>query len=371
VGPHPAVAAVRGCVRRGLADLQPGDLVLAACSGGADSLALAAALAFEAPRLGLRAGGVTIDHGLQPGSADRASQVVRLLRRLELDPAEQVPVTVRGGPGGGGPEAAARTARYTALDQLARRTGAAAVLLAHSQDDQAETVLLGLARGAGGRSLAGMPARRGRFRRPLLGLPRATLRDACLAEGLLPWDDPHNTDPAYARARVRHEALPALEAALGPGIAAALARTAAQLAADCDALDALAQAEAWRVEVAGLAEGSDQVRAVVQLEGLAEGGDQVRAVVQLEGLAELAPAIRTRLLHAAAQAAGCPAGALSAVHVAALDALVTDWHGQRGTDLPGGIRARRRYGKLLLCRGRPAAAAPPEPTKAEVAGGRE
>jgi tRNA(Ile)-lysidine synthase len=351
VGPPPAVAAVRGCVRRGLADLPSGDLVLAACSGGADSLALAAALAFEAPRLGLRAGGVTIDHGLQPGSAERAAQVVRLLRRLELDPAEQVRVSVRGGPGGGGPEAAARTARYAALDQVAWRTGAAAVLLAHSRDDQAETVLLGLARGAGGRSLAGMPARRGRLRRPLLDLPRATLRDACLAEGLTPWDDPHNTDPAYARARVRHQALPALEAALGPGIAAALARTATQLAADCDALDALARTEAWRIEVTG--------------------PDQVRTVVELDGLAELAPAIRTRVLHAAAQAAGCPAGALSAAHVAALDAMVTDWRGQRGADLPGGISARRRYGKLLLCRGRPAAAAPPEPTKAEVAGGRE
>ncbi len=389
MGPHPAVAAVRGGVRRGLADLQPGDLVLAACSGGADSLALAAALAFEAPRLGLRAGGVTIDHGLQPGSAERATQVVALLHRLELDPAQQVPVSVRGGPGGGGPEAAARTARYAALDQVARRTGAAAVLLAHSRDDQAETVLLGLARGAGGRALAGMPARRGCFRRPLLGVPRATLRDACLAEGLHPWDDPHNADPAYARARVRHEALPALEAALGPGMAAALARTATQLAADCDALDAIARAEGWRIEVVdprplragppGRAapdpgEGSDQVGAVGEVEGAAdrsEGGERVRAVVNLDGLAELAPAIRTRVLHAAAQAAGCPAGALSAAHVAALDALVTDWRGQRGADLPGGISARRRYGKLLLCRGRPAAAAPPEPTKAEVAGGRE
>ena len=124
------------------------------------------------------------------------------------------------------------------------------MLLGHTRDDQAETVLLGLARGAGARALAGMPAQRGRFRRPLLGVARATLREACAALGLEPWDDPHNADPAYARARVRHQALPALEDALGPGVAAALARSAAQLSEDCDALDAIAAAEAWRIELA-------------------------------------------------------------------------------------------------------------------------
>ena len=250
MGPHPAVAQARVGVRRCLADLAPGDLVLAACSGGADSLALAAALAHEAPRLSLRAGGVTVDHGLQAGSAERAGRVAALLRELGLDPVHQASVTVPAGPGSGGPEAAARAARYTALEQVAEQAGAAAVLLGHSRDDQAETVLLGLARGAGGRALAGMPARRGRFRRPLLGVARATLREACTAQGLEPWDDPHNTDPAYARVRVRHQAMPALEEALGPGVAAALARSAAQLSQDCDALDALAAAESWRIVLA-------------------------------------------------------------------------------------------------------------------------
>ena len=238
MGPHPAVAQARACVRRCLGDLEPGDLVLAACSGGADSLALAAALAHEAPRLGLRGGGVTVDHGLQEGSAAQASRVEAALLALGLDPVRQVRVTVP--PGAGGPEAAARSARYTALEQEARQTGAAAVLLGHTRDDQAETVLLGLARGSGARALAGMPARRGRFRRPMLGLARATLREACLAQRLEPWDDPHNRDPSYARVRVRHQALPALEEALGPGIAEALARSAAQLAADCEALDDIA-----------------------------------------------------------------------------------------------------------------------------------
>ncbi len=208
-------------------------------------------------------------------------------------------VTVAGGPGAGGPEAAARSARYAALEEAAREAGAAAVLLGHSRDDQAETVLLGLARGAGGRALAGMPARRGFLLRPLLGVPRATLREACLAAGLEPWDDPHNADPAYARARVRHQALPALEAALGPGIAAALARTAAQLSADCDALDAIARVEAWRISSGPGA--ADQ----------GGGGAGIRAVMQLEGLDGLArpsgPGCCTpRRWRPAARAARCP-----------------------------------------------------------------
>ena len=250
MGPHPAVAQARAGVRRCLGDLEPGDLVLAACSGGADSLALAAALAHEAPRLGLRGGGVTVDHGLQDGSGAQADRVVAGLGALGLDPVRQVRVTVNGLPGAGGPEAAAREARYTALEQVAHQTGAAVVLLGHTLDDQAETVLLGLARGSGARALAGMPARRGPLRRPLLGLSRATLREACLAQRLDPWDDPHNRDPSYARVRIRHQVLPALEQALGPGIAEALARSASQLAADCEALDAIARGEAWRIQPA-------------------------------------------------------------------------------------------------------------------------
>ena len=386
MGPPPAVAAVRSGVRAGLAGLAPGDLVLAACSGGADSLALAAALAHEAPRLGLRGGGVTVDHGLQDGSADRAAQVAALLGRLGLDPVRIATVTVASGPGRGGPEAAARTARYAALEQVAEQTGAAAVLLAHSRDDQAETVLLGLARGSGARALAGMPAQRGRLRRPLLGLSRAALREACQALQLEPWDDPHNFDPSYARARVRHQALPALEAALGPGIAEALARSAVQLSADCAALDAIAAAEEWRIHRAGPGPGpADAGGAAAGGRGVAGdglggtgvataapgsaaagggaataqpadpaahagvgAGAELRAVLDIDGLDGLAAAVRGRVLRSAALAAGCPGGSLSASHVAALDALVTGWHGQRGADLPGGIRVQRRYGKLLF-----------------------
>jgi tRNA(Ile)-lysidine synthase len=330
MGPHPAVAQVRYAVRAGLAGLSPGDVVLAACSGGPDSLALAAAVAFEAPRAGLMAGGITIDHGLQPGSAGQAAQVTAVLERLGLSPVLSVAVTVpRPGDTSGypGPEAAARSARYAAFDEAAERADAW-IVLGHTLDDQAETVLLGLGRGSGARSLAGMAPVSGRYLRPLLGIRRAQTQAACAAEDLHPWTDPHNDDPAYARARVRR-LMPALEDALGPGVALALARTAELLRADADVLDSLAAAEA--VHLGGTA--------VAQADGWSA-----------EALAGLPAAIRHRLLRSAALAAGSPAGALSQRHVASLDELVVAWHGQRWADLPGGIRCLRRYGRLLFTR---------------------
>ncbi|GAA0550391.1 tRNA lysidine(34) synthetase TilS [Actinomadura livida] len=331
MGPDPAVAAVRLAVRRVLEELPEGAMVLAACSGGADSLALAGALAFEAPRAGRQAGGVTIDHGLQAGSGERADAVVRTMADLGLDPSGSIAVTVDGT---GGPENAAREARYTALDEAAERLGAAAVLLGHTQGDQAETVLLGLARGSGTRSLSGMPAEFRRrsdvlYLRPLLELDRATTRRACKAMGLDPWDDPHNVDPAYARVRVRHEALPVLEKTLGPGVAEALARTAKMLREDADYLEEVA------------------ARAFTDLEAPDDGE---RVALRLDGLKEQPRAIRTRVLRMAALKAGSPAGTLAAVHVDAVERLVTAWRGQRHVDLPGGVRAVRRYGKLLLGR---------------------
>jgi tRNA(Ile)-lysidine synthase len=341
MGPHPAVAEVRVAVRGCLsgAGLAPGDLVLVACSGGADSLALAAALAFEAPRLGFRGGGVTVDHGIQQGSAEQAGRVARELAAMGLDPVRSVGVTVAR-PGAGqpadarrmpdypGPEGAARAARYRALDEAASACGAAAILLGHTRDDQAETVLLGLARGSGTRSLAGMPERNGRCLRPLLGVGRATTRAACAALGLEPWDDPQNADPGYARARVRHRVLPVLEAELGPGVTEALARSAGLLRSDADFLDALAAAEAER---------------------LGRGGPGIG----IADLAALAPGIRSRVLRNAAIDAGCPPGALTAGHVVALDALVTGWRGQRWANLPGGVRGERRHGKLQFSSGEP------------------
>ena len=201
----PAIADVRRAVRASLAALAPASsttapLVLVALSGGPDSLALAAATAFEAPRAGLRAGAVIVDHGLQPGSADAAAAAAAQAQHLGLDPVriERVVVGTEGGP-----EAAARAARYAALTRVADETGAVAVLLGHTLDDQAETVLLGLARGSGAASLTGMSRVAGLYRRPLLGIRRSTTVQCCADSGLEPWLDPQNDDGAFARVRVR------------------------------------------------------------------------------------------------------------------------------------------------------------------------
>jgi tRNA(Ile)-lysidine synthase len=314
VGPDPAVAQLRSAVRPGLArSKQP---VLVACSGGADSVALAAAVAFEAPRAAVPAGAVTVDHGLQGGSAGRAEATAEVLRGLGLDPVRVVPVVVGTE---GGPEGAARTARATALTDLAATHGAR-IALGHTLDDQAETVLLGLGRGSGPRSVAGMVEDRPPFWRPLLGIRRTTTRAACAAQGLPAWEDPWNADPAYTRARLRTEVLPLLEEVLGGGVAPAPARTAGQLREDLDALDALAAAELARLDAA--------------------------AGLRADGLAALPTALRRRVLRGWLRAGGVPD--LQAVHLAAVDALLTEWRGQGRVDLPGGAGVVRASGRLVL-----------------------
>jgi tRNA(Ile)-lysidine synthase len=318
----PAVARVRRAVRRSLADVEPGETVLVACSGGADSTALAAAAQFESRAGGWTVAAVVVDHGLQPGSAEVSAEAATRLERLRVPRVRVVAVEAGGIPRAGGPEAAARTARYAALEKEAGELGARCVLLGHTRDDQAETVLLGLARGSGARSLAGMPAVSGLYRRPLLDVARADTERACAAEGLEVWRDPHNEDVAFARVRVRRRVLPVLEAELGPRVADALARTARLLRDDADALDVFAAAA---FEDCRAADGLD-----------------------VERLATLLPALRRRVLRSAAVAAGCPATDLTAGHVDAVEELVTGWHGQRGVDLPGRVHAVRSGGTLRL-----------------------
>jgi tRNA(Ile)-lysidine synthase len=336
MGPDPAVAAVRSAVRRCLADLAPGGTVLVACSGGADSLALLAATVFEGHRTRgdrHRVVGVTVDHRLQPGSAEHAVRVADRIRELGADDARVRTVTVTRG---GGPEAAARTARYAALDRAAEDAAADAVLLGHTRDDQAETVLLGLARGAGARSLAGMAPVAGRYRSPLLDLSRDDTLAACAAQGLVPWQDPHNQDAAYARVRVRHRVLPVLEGELGPGVAEALARTARLLRDDADALDALAAAAHAAAASPAAADPA------------AAGSEPAAGSLAVDVLLTHPPAVRRRVLRRAALEAGSPSGELFSVHVEELDRLLTRWHGQAGVDLPGRVRARRVRGRLTF-----------------------
>lgn len=317
----PAIADARRAVREHLADLPEGALALVALSGGPDSLALAAAVAFEAPRAGLRAGAIVVDHGLQSDSAEVAERAAEQARALGLLPVRVVRVRIDGR---GGPEGAARAARYVALEEAAAELDASAVLLGHSLDDQAETVLLGLARGSGTASLSGMAAIAGLYRRPFLGVRRAVLARACADAALEPWHDPHNTDERFSRVRVRGRVLPVLEAELGPGIAEALARTAEQLRED-------EQAFAEQID--------EFIEEIVEP---AEAG----IAVSVGALRANPAALRQRILrHAVASEFGV---ALSRAQTLEVARLVTDWRGQGPIDLPGGVRARRVGDRIVL-----------------------
>ncbi|WP_110241040.1 tRNA lysidine(34) synthetase TilS [Nocardioides gilvus] len=318
----PAVAAVRLGVRRTLGELPPVPddvqrVVVVACSGGADSLSLLAATVFEARASGDRVVGATVDHGLQEGSREQAARVLEQMRALGVDETYGVAVTVEGA--GRGPEAAAREARYAVLAQVADRVGASAILLGHTLDDQAETVLMGLARGSGGRSIAGMRRGFDLYRRPLLDVRRAQTEAACRAEGIDFWSDPHNVDPRFLRARVRRDVLPVLERELGPGVAETLARTADSLRTDMEALDELAE---------------NHLESATPLTASALGA--------------LPTAVRRRVLRLAALRAGALDAELSHSHVVGMEQLVTGWRGQRWIDLPGHLRALRRDGTVLF-----------------------
>lgn len=317
VNPGPELLAVRRAVVKNLADMDVTALALVACSGGADSLALAAGSSIS----GRRVGAVIIDHGLQGASASTAAIAADQCRGLGLDPV--VVRTVEVGPQGG-PEAAARTARYEALRQVAMESGAKALLLGHTLDDQAETVLLRLARGSGARSLSAMAAVDGDLRRPLLDLRRHTVRAACAQAGLEPHEDPHNADGRYTRSRLRQHGLPALVADLGEQVILGLARSASSLREDNQALDG------W----------ADRIP-------LRETGSAV-ITVSIADLEALPQAVRSRVIRRMALTAGCPGASLLREHLLAVSALVTNWHGQGPVDLPGGVRAARTSGRLVL-----------------------
>jgi len=294
-------SAVNTFAGRQLADAEQWCVAL---SGGPDSLALTAAAAAVLPTTAL-----IVDHGLQPGSAD----VAETARRQALDlgcVAAQV-LTVAVGVKGG-PEGAARSARYTALEQA---RGGGAVLIGHTLDDQAETVLLGLGRGSGPRSIAGIRPYDPPWGRPLLGLRRHDTEAACAELGLTPWRDPHNADRRFTRARLRSEVLPLLEEILSGGVAAALARTATALQDDGDVLDGLAAQAGERARVGN----------TLSVAELRESPDAIRRRV-----------IRSWLLHAGAIG-------LTDKQIRGVDALVTAWRGQGGVAVPSALRNERLF----------------------------
>jgi tRNA(Ile)-lysidine synthase len=313
-----AIVAIRNAVKPHLARLEAGDVVLVAVSGGADSLALAYAILAESQPLAITAIAVTIDHQLQSGSSAQAEKVEKQLKEFGYEKVitEKVVVDSKSGI-----EAGARDARYQALSACAEKEKATKIFLGHTRDDQAETVLLGLARGSGTRSLSGMAVENGIYIRPFLHITRTETEAACKEIGIDPWNDPHNDNTEFSRVRVRTEILPIMEAKLGPGIAAALARSASILRDDADALDELAQNEISQSDLASL---------------------------DCEHLSTLARAIRSRILRAAIYAAGAPLGSITADHLAGVEALVTSWRGQGALSLPGGVKVERISGRLSL-----------------------
>jgi tRNA(Ile)-lysidine synthase len=313
-----AIVAVRNAVKHYLSRLEAGDRVLVAVSGGADSLALAYAVMKESQALAITPIAVTIDHQLQSGSEQQAEKVKQQMEEMGYGKVicKKVMVTTESGL-----EAGARDARYQALSACAAQEVAAKVFLGHTRDDQAETVLLGLARGSGTRSLSGMASENGIYIRPLLHITRSETVAACREIGFEPWNDPHNGNTEFSRVRVRKEILPVMEEKLGPGIAAALARSAAILRDDADALDEIAQIEISQSNLADL---------------------------DCQRLSQLAKAIRSRVLRAAIYAAGAPSGSITAEHLGSVEALVTSWRGQGALSLPGGVKVERISGRLSL-----------------------
>ena len=295
------------------------ETILFGCSGGADSMALAAALLKEVGNAKVIP--VVVDHGLQKDSADIAAQTVSKLKALGYSEVASARANVEVTDG---LEASARRARYLVFKQFIDAYKPKYFMLAHTLNDQAETVLLGLARGSGARSLSGMAIENNIFVRPLLKITRSQTVAACVEAGLDVWIDPHNSDERFARVRVRQNLLPIFEEKLGPGVTEALARTADLLRDDADALDDFANQFFAQVEPTS---------------------------IEIADLARLPKAIRTRVLRLAIYKAGAPSGMLSADHIAQAEALISQWHGQGEVSLPGNVKLSRNSGRITLSSG--------------------
>jgi len=290
--------------------------ILFGCSGGADSMALALALFIESENKNVIP--IVVDHGLQSESAQVTLDTIEKLKKIgykQIETAKaQVIIT-------DGLEASARRARYQIFNQFIDAYDAKYFLLAHTLNDQAENVLLGLARGSGTKSLSGMAVENNKFIRPLLKISRAITQAACIEGGVEIWEDPHNNDQRFTRVRVRQNILPVIEENLGPKITEALARSSDLLRDDADALDSFANEFFNHVDKLNL------------------------EVVDLERLPK---AIRTRVLRLAIYNAGSPIGSLTADHIGSVESLVSDWHGQKEVALPGNVKVFRNSGRIIL-----------------------
>lgn len=311
---------LQNAVQNLLKDLDPGDLVLVGCSGGADSLALVWTTSVVGKRLELKTGAVIVDHQLISESNDVAQNAKKQCEELGIEKVIIKKVEVN--QTNEGLEAAARIARYEAFENVLHETNAKVILLAHTQDDQAETVLMRLTRGSGAKSLSGMSAISGKYLRPFLHLRKKIVHDSLDLIGMKAWQDPANFDNQYLRVKVRQELMPKLIEVLGEGAISSLDKTSQLLRLDNQALDDLAQK---------FVDAQDDVK---------KNGLKVK---ELENLPE---AIRTRVLKICAVASGVHPGPFSFEHIEAIDALVKNWHGQGNVDLPGFIQATRVDGSL-------------------------
>ena len=336
-------------------------LVLVACSGGRDSMALAAVSHIVCTSMGVRCGAVIVDHGLQAGSEQVASEAADRCHALGLGPVIMRNATVQAR--GEGLEAAARQARYNELCAAAHESGAIAVLLAHTMDDQAETVLIGLLRSRGVDALAGMPqvfTRSGAtFARPLLTLTRAETTGICEDLGVEYWDDPTNGDAVDGelpndyplRSRVRHDLLPAIERFAGFNVARHFAESARLARMDKEYLDQRSDevmGEAvttvdWPASSAAVS--TDTPRACAA-DDTNDSGHGIGLMIGVRRIAREPEAIRLRVIAHALSQAGVNA---SAAQIAAIDRLVVDWHGQGGVSLPRGYSANRKKHVIRVC----------------------
>jgi tRNA(Ile)-lysidine synthase len=310
----PSQGQLRLAVRNTLTShTKPGQKLLVAVSGGADSLALACATEFEAKKLGLKIAAAVIDHSLQKDSDKIAARTAKTLASLGFEEVVVKKVSVGKA---GGPEAAARTARYTALETLRQQTRSHFIVLGHTSSDQAETVLLGLVRGSGSKSLSGMSEKSGLLLRPLLVVDRATTEAFCKDSGIKYWSDPQNKDEKYLRVMIRKHVLPFLEKQLGGSVAASLVRTSDQLREENAYLDPQADKSFKRY-------------AKVSASGIS---------FDAKVLEKLPSAILHRVIKKALDGFGSES---SRSHVLAVSDLILSWHGQKPLALPG-VRVVRK-----------------------------
>ena len=311
---------MQNAVQNLLKDFDAGDLVLVGCSGGADSLALAWTTLVVGKRLELKTGAVIVDHQLIPESNSVALNAKKQCEELGIQ--EVIIKKVNVEHNHEGLEAAARIARYEAFENVLHETNAQAILLAHTQDDQAETVLMRLTRGSGAKSLSGMAQVSGKYLRPFLHLRKKLVHDSLDLIGLKAWQDPANTDHQFLRVKVRHELMPKIVEVLGESAISSLDKTSQLLRLDNQALEDLAQ------------------------QFLGSQKDVKTNGLEISELEKLPEAIRTRVLRIFAIASGVHPGPFSFEHIEAIDALVKNWHGQGNVDLPGFIQATRVDGSL-------------------------